>query len=283
MHFLTPLIKFILWLTFFYRPKAGGGLGWRSILGRPCRVLLLHEECMLLGQTQLWLCLLLPFKGCSLVVIWPHPFRSVAFLFPHRYECFPSFLWECPILDNDSIWQSTLYSLPAWPRVRGHKGLSLNFSISPDSSPLQTLQSRKLEVWVEGGRVLSPGSWLCWELPDPGPWQMQRSDSQGWHLQGSSELLQWVLYLWLLWADLASLLWVVTWDIAIPKNVILYPIPCCSQLSPAFWVVLLALRHPTGFSSMRPMWVLGKHPYIPSSLGEHTDLILALLFAYLDL
>lgn len=51
----------------------------------------------------------------------------------------------------------------------------------------------------------------------------------------------------------------------------------------AIWVVLLALRHPTDFSSMRPMWVLGKHPYIPSSLGEHTDLISALLFAHLDL
>ena len=45
----------------------------------------------------------------------------------------------------------------------------------------------------------------------------------------------------------------------------------------------MALRHPTDFSSMRPMWVLGKHPYIPSFLGEHTDLISALLFVHLDL
>ena len=33
--FLTSLIKFILWLKFFYKQKAGEGHGWESILGRP--------------------------------------------------------------------------------------------------------------------------------------------------------------------------------------------------------------------------------------------------------
>ena len=42
--FLTSLIKFILWLIFLYKQKAGGGHGWGSILGRPHRVLLGHRS-----------------------------------------------------------------------------------------------------------------------------------------------------------------------------------------------------------------------------------------------
>ena len=40
LHFLTSLIKFIRWLKFFCRQKAGGGHGGWSVLGRPPRVLL---------------------------------------------------------------------------------------------------------------------------------------------------------------------------------------------------------------------------------------------------
>ena len=42
--FLTSLIRFILWLKFFYRGNAGRGHGVRgSALGRPHRVLLVYN------------------------------------------------------------------------------------------------------------------------------------------------------------------------------------------------------------------------------------------------
>ena len=58
--FLTSLMKFILWLKFFYRQKAGGGHGWGSILRKPRRVCLFTIvfltnilECETLGDVDL--------------------------------------------------------------------------------------------------------------------------------------------------------------------------------------------------------------------------------------
>ena len=95
LHFLTSLIKFILWLKFFYRQKVGRERGRGSILGRPHRVMFVTVPKLTLAM-------------------WSH-------LLSILYHWFFAWVWfysqfdqiTFPALCGANQWQSTVFFLRA--------------------------------------------------------------------------------------------------------------------------------------------------------------------------
>lgn len=168
-------------------------------------------------------------------------------------------------------------------QLRGHDWSSLNFFIlcfvqSPDSSPFQTLLSRKVEGQVEGGicltlaesagTFLSSGPGRCLQLIHAGTCKLFRASPVD--PLAVVPLRRPVL--------LCSELWLDTPPTA-PRNVVFPPTSCCRDLSSPLGDPNDAKVSWLAFS---PMWltsVLGKHSYIPCCLGRQADPILEVFFS----